>query len=139
MIGIVDWRVAQCEALGVRFRYDTWAEAGRYYHFFAQMTDDIRSNMADLFLLASEPFSLPQANPTIPADALDSEGNYLWAKSDLHNRVIKLAGKSATSKAFSVPPKEFMFISRKFIGAYTFMTVLDARTKAADLVASFLK
>ena len=114
-------------------------EAGRYYHFFAQMTDDIRSNMADLFLLASEPFSLPQANPTIPADALDSEGNYLWAKSDLHNRVIKLAGKSATSKAFSVPPKEFMFISRKFIGAYTFMTVLDARTKAADLVASFLK
>jgi len=26
MIGIIDWRVAQCEALGVRFRYDTWAE-----------------------------------------------------------------------------------------------------------------
>lgn len=26
MIGIIDWRVAQCAALGVRFRYDTWAE-----------------------------------------------------------------------------------------------------------------
>ncbi|MBK4218009.1 NADH:flavin oxidoreductase [Paracoccus caeni] len=27
MIGIIDWRVAQCEAAGVRFHYDTWAEA----------------------------------------------------------------------------------------------------------------
>ena len=28
MIGIVDWRVAQCEANGVTFRFNTWAEAG---------------------------------------------------------------------------------------------------------------
>lgn len=27
MISIVDWRVAQCEKLGVRFRFNTWAEA----------------------------------------------------------------------------------------------------------------
>jgi N-methyl-L-proline demethylase len=27
MIGIVDWRVAQCEKLGVTFRYNHWAEA----------------------------------------------------------------------------------------------------------------
>ncbi len=26
MIGIVDWRLAQCEALGVAFRFNTWAE-----------------------------------------------------------------------------------------------------------------
>ena len=28
MIGIIDWRMAQCEAMGVSFRFDTWAEAG---------------------------------------------------------------------------------------------------------------
>ena len=28
MIGITDWRVAQCAALGVEFRFNTWAEAG---------------------------------------------------------------------------------------------------------------
>jgi NADPH-dependent 2,4-dienoyl-CoA reductase/sulfur reductase-like enzyme len=28
MIGIIDWRMAQCEARGVAFRFDTWAEAG---------------------------------------------------------------------------------------------------------------
>ncbi|MGX5849226.1 oxidoreductase [Mesorhizobium sp. PL10] len=27
MVGIVDWRLAQCEALGVTFHYGTWAEA----------------------------------------------------------------------------------------------------------------
>lgn len=27
MIGIIDWRMAQCEAAGVQFRFNTWAEA----------------------------------------------------------------------------------------------------------------
>jgi 2,4-dienoyl-CoA reductase-like NADH-dependent reductase (Old Yellow Enzyme family)/thioredoxin reductase len=27
MIGIIDWRMAQCERLGVQFRFDSWAEA----------------------------------------------------------------------------------------------------------------
>jgi 2,4-dienoyl-CoA reductase-like NADH-dependent reductase (Old Yellow Enzyme family)/thioredoxin reductase len=27
MIGIIDWRLAQCAALGVEFRFNTWAEA----------------------------------------------------------------------------------------------------------------
>lgn len=113
--------------------------AGQVYPFFANLTSQIKADMVDLFLLASEPFSLPAYNPTIPKQALDKDGYYLWAESDLHNRVIKLAGQSAASKAFSVPPKELMFISRKFIGAYTFMTVLEARTKAEDLVGKFLE
>ncbi len=28
MMGIIDWRMAQCEKLGVDFRFNTWAEAG---------------------------------------------------------------------------------------------------------------
>ena len=28
MIGIIDWRMAQCAAKGVEFRFNTWAEAG---------------------------------------------------------------------------------------------------------------
>lgn len=28
MIGIIDWRMAQCTRLGVEFRFNTWAEAG---------------------------------------------------------------------------------------------------------------
>lgn len=113
-------------------------KAGKHYAFFAEMSDSVKADMVALFLLASEPFSLPSHNGDIPSQALDSDGNYLWAESDLHNRVIKLAGKSAASKAFSVPPKELMFISRKFIGAYTFMTVLETKTKAEHLIKDFL-
>lgn len=113
-------------------------QAGEHFEFFANLTDAVKNDMVELCLLASEPFSLPSRNPTIPPNVLDVHGNYIWAESDLHNRVIKLAGKSAASTAFSVPPKELMFISRKFIGAYTFMTVLDARTQAHDLIARFI-
>lgn len=114
-------------------------EASHYYPFFADLSDTIKQNMADLFLLASEPFSLPCRNPNIPKHCLDKFNNYLWAESDLHNRVIKLTGQFATSKAFSVPPKELMFISRKFIGAYTFMTVLEAKTHAETLMRPFIQ
>ncbi len=44
-----------------------------------------------------------------------------------------------TSRYFSVPPKEFMFISRKFIGAYTFMTVIEAKTNVRAMVKKFMK
>ncbi|ELA08310.1 hypothetical protein MOMA_07101 [Moraxella macacae 0408225] len=118
--------------------YEALNDAGEHYDFFATMNEQVKHDMVELFLLASEPFSLPSHNPTIPKHCLDNEGNYIWAKSDLHNRVIGLATKSASSKAFSIPPKEFMFISRKFIGAYTFMTVLNAKTSAEKLIQPFI-
>ena len=34
MIGIIDWRMAQCAARGVEFRFNTWAEAdGRHWRW----------------------------------------------------------------------------------------------------------
>ncbi len=42
-----------------------------------------------------------------------------WKKSQLHSRVMQQANTNQWRlDIFSVPPKEFMFISRKFIGAY---------------------
>ena len=42
IIGIVDWRVAQCEALGVSFRYNTFAEA-----------DDVLAEDPDIVIVAT--------------------------------------------------------------------------------------
>ena len=42
MIGIVDWRMAQCEALGVRFRFNTFAER-----------DDVLAEMPDVVIVAT--------------------------------------------------------------------------------------
>lgn len=108
------------------------------YEFFDTMSDKVRSNIASLFLLATEPFSHPDSNPDIPADCLDSQNRYIWANSKLHSRISASATKAVQSFEFNLPPKEFMFISRKFIGAYTFLTVVNAHTDSEKLVKPFL-
>lgn len=42
MIGIIDWRMAQCTAKGVEFRFNTWAEAG-----------DVLAESPDLVIIAT--------------------------------------------------------------------------------------
>jgi predicted unusual protein kinase regulating ubiquinone biosynthesis (AarF/ABC1/UbiB family) len=109
------------------------------YSFFDRMPEGTKPDMADVFLMATEPFTTPLTNPDAPANAFDSEGKYVWKQSMLHSRVIRQAADSMTSRFFSVPPKEFMFISRKFIGAYTFMTVIDAHTDVRAMITKFIQ
>ncbi|WP_201584431.1 ABC1 kinase family protein [Psychrobacter jeotgali] len=108
------------------------------YDFFNTMSNKVKSDIASLFLLATEPFSLPATNPDIPADCLDSQQRYIWANSKLHSRISAAATQAIQSFEFNLPPKEFMFISRKFIGAYTFLTVINAHTDSNRLVKPFL-
>ncbi|MCG4454063.1 NADH:flavin oxidoreductase [Pseudomonas sp. MMS21-TM103] len=42
MLSIIDWRLAQCEALGVTFHYNSWAEA-----------ETIRAEQADVVIIAT--------------------------------------------------------------------------------------
>lgn len=108
------------------------------YDFFDTMSPKVKSDVAALFLLATEPFSDPNINKDISADCLDDEQRYVWANSQLHSRISAAATKAMQSFEFNLPPKEFMFISRKFIGAYTFLTVIDAHTDSAKLVKIFV-
>lgn len=76
--------------------------------------------MAKVFLLATEAFSHLDNNRDLPAGVMDEQSRYDWKKSAAWSRVMcKWLSKLMASRYFSVPPKEFMFISRKFIGAYT--------------------
>lgn len=105
------------------------------FNFFDTMPLEVKIGIGDLFFLAVEPFSdLKDA----PSNAITADGRYIWAKSNLHNRVLMQAAKSAANRHFTVPPKELMFISRKFVGAYTFMTVIDAQIDGQKLFAPFL-
>lgn len=108
------------------------------YDFFDSIPQSIKPDMAKVFLLATEAFSCPANNKDLPAGVMDEHYRYDWKKSLLHSRVMQQASKSMASRYFSVPPKEFMFISRKFIGAYTFMTVIDAKTNVRDMIKSFI-
>lgn len=107
------------------------------YEFFDGMPDSIKPGMADVFLIATEAFSCPSNNPDIPGGVMDEQDRYDWKKSQLHSRVMQQAAQSMASRYFSVPPKEFMFISRKFIGAYTFMTVIEAKTNVRKMIRQF--
>ena len=108
------------------------------YDFFDSIPQSIKPDMAKVFLLATEAFSSPNSNDTLPKDVMDSEYRYDWKKSQLHSRVMQRASKSMASRYFTIPPKEFMFISRKFIGAYTFMTVIEAKTNVRDMVKKYI-
>ncbi|MDO5770283.1 MAG: AarF/ABC1/UbiB kinase family protein, partial [Psychrobacter sp.] len=116
--------------------FDAMLKAMHGYDFLEDMSQSVRENMAQVFLLATEPFSLPELNPDMPKELIDEQGRYCWADSKLHQRIMKEAGVAMQSTEFSLPPKELMFISRKFIGAYTFLTVLDAHTESRPLIAS---
>ncbi|WP_296403513.1 AarF/ABC1/UbiB kinase family protein [Psychrobacter sp.] len=108
------------------------------YEFFDNMSIEVKANMADVFLLATEPFRDPNLPQNKASQYIDSEGNYHWANSNLHKRLMESSGSAMQSREFSLPPKEFMFISRKFIGAYTFLTVLNAKTNTYETISKFV-
>lgn len=111
-------------------------EAMKGFRFFDSVPDSTRESLIDLMFLAIEPFSdLKDA----PAETVTADGKYIWAKSRLHVRAGAMAAKSAASKSFTVPPKELMFLSRKLMGAYTFMTVIDAQVYARALLEPYMK
>jgi predicted unusual protein kinase regulating ubiquinone biosynthesis (AarF/ABC1/UbiB family) len=109
------------------------------YPFFEHIPASVKPDLAQVFLLAAEAFSCPANNPDMPEMLMDAQQRYDWKNSRLHSRVLQQASRSMASRYFSVPPKEFMFISRKFIGAYTFMTVIDAKTDVRSMVAKQLE
>lgn len=112
--------------------------AMRGYEFFDAIPEAIKPDMAKVFLLATEAFSSLDNNKQIPEGVMDPDHRYDWKKSQLHSRVMQQASKSMASRYFSVPPKEFMFISRKFIGAYTFMTVIEAKTNVHSMIQKYI-
>lgn len=104
------------------------------YDFFDKLTGKPKDDMAEVFLMACEPFAKAQY---INAKHLD-DGRYIWANSNLYNKVMSKAKSGMQSQEFSLPPKEMMFISRKFIGAYALLSALDGRTNADELIKRYL-
>lgn len=111
------------------------------YEFFDKLGGKPKSDMAEVFLMACEPFAKVSAlnqtlNGTHPH--LDTQGHYIWAGSELYTRVMQKAKDGMQSLEFSLPPKEMMFISRKFIGAYALLVAIDARTDSNGLIGKFV-
>ena len=73
-----------------------------------------------------------------PDEAVNSDGQYRWKQSDLPSRVARQAARSAISRYFRVPPREFVFLNRKLIGVYTFISVLYSEFNGEPLLRKYL-
>ncbi len=73
-----------------------------------------------------------------PDYALNEKGEYRWKQSDLPNRVAREATRSAISRYFRIPPKEFIFLNRKLVGVYTFIAVLKAEFDGEPILREYL-
>ncbi len=98
-----------------------------------------KKGLLKLCYMAIEPFADPQEFPP-PAHLLTDKNEYIWGKSDLPARLSMQAGLSAAGATthFTVPPREMMFLVRKIMGAYTFMSVLNAELKGMDILAPYM-
>lgn len=97
----------------------------------------VLNDFAALCFEAVEPLQDPQRFP-VPASVLNSKQEYMWGESDLPSRVMGRASRNALSVHFDVPPKEFIFLVRKLLGAYTFLHVIRAEIRGNTLLEPFL-
>ncbi len=98
--------------------------------------EEVHKDFAGLCSLLVEPFTFQYGTP--PAEAVTAEGAYRFAHSDLPKRAAKYAAKSALSKYFAIPPKEFAFLSRKLLGVYSFISALEAEFNPQPLLKKYL-
>ena len=89
--------------------------------------------------MAIEPFADPERFPP-PSYLLNDALEYKWGESNLPARLSMKAGLSAAgaNRHFTIPPRELMFLVRKIMGAYTFMSVLQAEIKGYDVLAPYI-
>lgn len=97
----------------------------------------IMDSFAELCFIGVEVLQNPDKFPP-PDQVLNSDKEYLWGESDLPTRILAEAGKNAFSTHFDVPPKEFIFLSRKLLGAYTFLHVIRAEVRGNLILDPFL-
>lgn len=87
--------------------------------------EKVQQDFASLCMQLVEPLNFHRQE--LKESWITEEGRYVWSQSQLPRRVAKFAAKSAFSLDFSVPPKEFAFISRKMLGVFNVIAALDAR------------
>jgi predicted unusual protein kinase regulating ubiquinone biosynthesis (AarF/ABC1/UbiB family) len=107
--------------------------------FRADTPLESKRGLLQLCFMAIEPFADPEQFPP-PSYLLTEHNEYKWGESNLPARLSMQAGLSAAgaNRHFTVPPRELMFLVRKIMGAYTFMSVLKAEIKGYDVLSPYV-
>ncbi|MAL99857.1 MAG: ABC transporter [Alteromonadaceae bacterium] len=98
--------------------------------------EDILKRFGEVCMAVLEPLSPDSIEK--PEYAVNEQGQYRWKQSDLPNRVARQATRSAISRYFRIPPREFIFLNRKLVGVYTFIAVLCAEFDGEPILRRYL-
>ena len=107
--------------------------------FGGNTPQEAKQGLLQLCFMAIEPFADPDRFPP-PSYLLNDNKEYKWGESNLPARLSMKAGLSAAgaNRHFTIPPRELMFLVRKIMGAYTFMSVLKAEIKGCDVLSPYV-
>lgn len=128
-----------CSMINAAFEKDleTVIAGGVALNFMqAEWPRSVLEQFGEICIAVLEPLSVTDCRE-LP-EAFNAEGEYCWAKSDLPARIAKRAARSAINRYFKIPPKEFVFLNRKLIGVYTFISVLEAEFNGRSLLAPYV-
>lgn len=102
----------------------------------ADWPESVLGEFGKVCIAVLEPLAVnkPLAGP----ESFNDQGEYCWKKSNLPTRIARRAAKSAISRYFKVPPKEFVFLNRKLVGVYTFISVLDGQFNGEDIIKPYI-
>ncbi len=103
----------------------------------AHWPEKVVNEFGEVCMAVLEP--LADDDIAVPDYARNAQGEYRWKHSELPTRIAKRAAMSAINRYFRIPPKEFVFLNRKLVGVYTFVSVLDAEFNGRTLLLPFLE
>ena len=103
--------------------------------------DSVLSEFAEVCIAVLEPLAKKDFIDKVElgSDAFNEKGEYCWRDSDLPSRIAKRAAVSAISRYFKIPPKEFVFLNRKLVGVYTFISVLNGQFNGSEILEPYIQ
>ena len=96
---------------------------------------EARETFADFCMQLLEPLRPPA---DLPSAYINAKGEYDWARSDLMNRVARMAARSVKNKHFATPTKEFAVIARKLTGVFTFICLLRPQFNGFEIAEQYV-
>ena len=96
---------------------------------------EARETFADFCMQLLEPLRPPA---DLPRAYVNAKGEYDWARSDLMNRVARMAARSVKNKHFATPTKEFAVIARKLTGVFTFICLLRPQFNGFEIAERYV-
>lgn len=98
--------------------------------------DSVLKRFGEVCMAVLEPLS--REDVPKPDYAVNEQGQYRWRQSDLANRIARQATRSAVSRYFRIPPREFVFLNRKLVGVFTLISVLGAEFNGQPVLEKFI-